>query len=218
MGVPKRSRGIAVASALLALPAGVRADPPSAAAETVQLRAAEIDVAPLPPVTRKMMRDELGVLLAVASIGVSWRTVGAGGDTQRDELSFVFLPRTGIGPDLGALASTDNHDLARTTWVYLPSVAATLGIAPDAAASSLDAQRLMGVALGRVLAHEVVHAMVPNVEHAQVGLMRARLGVQLVRGRPTLPADCAASLAAGARAWLAGGPRLADGAREAAQR
>jgi hypothetical protein len=89
--------------------------------------------------------------------------------------------------------------------VYVPNVALALGLEPDEVPTSLEAQRLLGVALGRVVAHEVVHVLAPQVEHAQAGVMRPRLhAFHLAIGRPALEADCAEALAAGARAWLAG--------------
>jgi hypothetical protein len=206
--------GISLLSWPLALAGVAGADPP--AAGSLQLHAAEIDIASLTPLTRAAMQHELGTLLEPASLAVAWRTVRPGAETEPDELSFVFLSSKGVGPDRGALASTANRGLVRTTWVYLPSVAATLGLGLEAVATSFDAQRLIGVALGRVLAHEMVHAMAPDVEHARVGLMRSRLRVfQLVRGRPALADDCVASLAAGARLWLAGRPEHLDVARAA---
>jgi hypothetical protein len=65
-----------------------------------------------------------------------------------------------------------------------------------------------------VLAHEVVHALAPEVGHGGTSVMRPRLhAFHLTSGRQALEGECAAALAAGARAWLASGglPRTADG-------
>jgi hypothetical protein len=173
-----------------------------------RLRAAEIDFASLASLTRTAMQHELGVVLAPASLALSWRRSRPGGETDPDELRVVLLRSRGVGADRGALGSTARRGLAPTIWVYVPNVALALGLDPDAVVTSLDSQRLLGVALGRVLAHEVVHALAPNVEHAGSGVMRPRLhAFHLASGRPALENECAAALAAGARAWLArGGP------------
>jgi hypothetical protein len=92
----------------------------------------------------------------------------------------------------------------RTTWIYVPNVAAALELDLENVATSFDAQRLLGIALGRVLAHEIVHAIAPDVEHTSGGLMRAGLdSVQLVRDRPALAAGDSERLVSRARAWLA---------------
>ena len=201
MHVSRRRLGIGVVVGSLAVPGGLgaapRAAPPS-------LRAVEIDFTRLSPLTRATLRSELGQVLAPVPLRMSWRTAATGDETAPDELSFVFLPSAGVGGDRGALASTANHDVVRTTWVYVPNVASALGLDLEAVVTSFDAQRLLGLALGRVLAHEIVHAIAPDVEHASAGLMRPGLDAfQLVRCRPALEARDSVRLAARARAWLA---------------
>jgi hypothetical protein len=184
---------------------------PASAAE-VRLRAAEIDFARLAGLTRTVMRQELGELLAPASLALSWRRTRPSEETDADELRVVLLRSSGVGGDQGALASTSLGGLAPTIWVYVPIVARTLDLELDAVATSPEDQRLVGVALGRVLAHEVVHLLAPEVEHADTGVMRSRLhAFYLTRGRPALEGECAAALARGARAWRAAGgsPRTA---------
>ena len=172
------------------------------------LRAVEIDFSRLAPLTRAAMRQELGQVLAPASLSLSWRKARTDGETEPDELRFVFLPRPGAGSDSGALASTANRALVRTTWVYMPNVAAALELDLGRVATSFESQRLLGVALGRILAHEIVHALAPDVEHARAGLMRPGLdAVQLVSDRPALSGSASALLQAGARAWLTDGGR-----------
>jgi hypothetical protein len=172
---------------------------------TPLLRAVEIDFSRLKPLTRVAMRQELGQVLGPRSISLSWRQARTDGETEPDELRFVFLPRPGAGSDLGALASTANRTLVRTTWIYVPNVATALELELPAEALSFEAQRLLGIALGRVLAHEIVHAIAPDVEHASAGLMRPGLDAfQLVRERPELSGDASTLLQARARDWLAG--------------
>ena len=203
MQVSGRRLGIVVAW-WLAVPGAASAGP--RASQAPPLRAVEIDRASLAPLTRATMRRELDLVLSAVPLTISWRSVPAGGETRTDELSLVFLPMPGVGHDRAALASTANHGPVRTTWVYVPTVEATLELDPEKVTTSFDAQRLVGLAIGRVLAHEIVHAIAPGVEHAGTGLMRPRLhSFDLVRGRAALEGDCAERLAAGARDWLAQG-------------
>jgi hypothetical protein len=197
----------------LAVPGAATAGPSAPAG--APLRGVEIDHASLAPLTRATMRRELGLVLASVPLAVSWRTAPAGGETRPDELSLVFLSMRGVGRDRGALASTANQGPVRTTWVYVPTVLATLELDPESVVTSFEAQRQLGVALGRVLAHEIVHAVAPAVEHAGTGLMRPRLNAfELVRARPVFEADSAERIAAGARDWLTQGalpaPSLPD--------
>jgi len=172
----------------------------------VQLRAVEIDYASLAPLTRIVMRHELASVLAPASLVLSWRRSTPAAETEPDELCVVFLRSNGVGTDRGALGSTARQGPSPTIWVYVPTVALALGLDLEAVASSLAAQREVGMALGRVVAHEVVHALAPEVPHGGTSVMRPQLrALQLTSGRQALESDCAAALAAGARAWLANG-------------
>ena len=168
-----------------------------------RLRAVEIDFASLAPLTRSVMRHELGLVLAPASLTLAWRRSRPDAETDPDELRVVLLRSIGVGADQGALGSTARRGLVPTIWVYVPTVALALGLDLEAVATSLDAQRLMGLALGRVVAHEIVHVLAPDVGHGGASVMRPRLqAFHLSSGRLALESDCAAALAAGARAWL----------------
>lgn len=171
------------------------------------LKAVGVDLASLAPLTLSAMRREVDLVLRPAGLALAWRESGPLGESGADELRVVFLRSTGLGAHrgTGTLGSTARRGPAPVTWVYVPNVALALGLEPDAVSGSFEAQRLVGVALGRVVAHEVVHAVAPEVEHASAGVMRPKLhAFQLVTGRPALEADCAEALAAGARARLAG--------------
>jgi hypothetical protein len=172
----------------------------------VELRAVGIDLAALAPLTLATMRRELGHVLAPAGLTLDWRSAGPGDETAVGELRVIFLRSTGRGADRGtaALGRTALGIPAPSTWVYVPNVATALGFEPDEVQGSFEAQRLVGVALGRVVAHEMVHVLAPGREHASAGVMRARLSAfHLASGRPALEEDCAEALADGARAWLA---------------
>ena len=64
-----------------------------------------------------------------------------------------------------------NQEPNRAVWAFLDNVRWTLGFEKDrglrAAGSELD----LGLALGRVVAHEVIHALAPEEPHSKNGLM-----------------------------------------------
>ena len=201
MHVSGRCSWLILAAWTFGSPAPMCAEPlPEAPA---RVRAVEIDFSSLAPLTRSVMRHELGVVLAPASLALAWRRSRPDAETNPDELRVVLLRSIGVGGDEGALGSTARRGLVPTIWVYVPTVALALGLELEAVATSLDAQRLVGLALGRVVAHEIVHVLAPDVGHGGASVMRPRLQAShLTRGQQALESDCAAALAAGGRAWL----------------
>jgi hypothetical protein len=77
----------------------------------------------------------------------------------------------------------------RALWVFPRTIAAALGLAADAPAAGTPAERAaFARALGRVVAHEVVHLMCPWREHDRSGLMAARMSRATLQGKPFHPA------------------------------
>jgi len=65
----------------------------------------------------------------------------------------------------------------RAVWVYAAGVGRTLGLDTRRGPHwAVPRQKDLGRALGRVVAHELVHALVPHRPHVKGGLMAARLG------------------------------------------
>lgn len=173
----------------------------------VELKAVGIDLARLAPLTVATLRQEIGHVLAPVGLALAWRSAAPGAETSVGELRVIFLRSTGLGADRGgtALGRTALGIPVPATWVYVPNVALALGLEPDAIRGSFEAQRRVGIALGRVVAHEMVHVLAPEREHAHAGVMRRKLGAfHLASGRPTLEEGYAEALAEGARAWMAG--------------
>ena len=84
-------------------------------------------------------------------------------------------------------------------WIHVPGVRQAAGVGAGVLEAN-DGFRL-GVALGRVIAHELVHALAPSVPHGE-GLMKSRL----TRADLTTSAPVTPLLAALVRAALAGVP------------
>ncbi len=105
---------------------------------------------------------------ALASLGVSvrWRRVPAGAELPPG-LRVLVLPRAArvrVPGTLGLVARQAAP--VSEIYVFLDSVARTLSLQPGNLAGWPFFERLnLGRALGRVVAHEVVHALRPGLPH-----------------------------------------------------
>jgi len=72
-------------------------------------------------------------------------------------------------------------------WVYLDGIKAALGLDPSVRPghASEVASHSIATAVGRVAAHEVIHALAPRQRHAAKGLMRSALGRTALLGTAT---------------------------------
>ncbi len=91
----------------------------------------------------------------------------------------------------------------RVVWVFLASVRWTLGQDPKSAALLPRERYELGLALARVVAHEVVHAVAPEEPHTSSGLMHHSMGRAFLLGAHT-PVDpgCARAFLRSLRALL----------------
>jgi hypothetical protein len=72
----------------------------------------------------------------------------------------------------------------RSLWVLLPGVKRALGLDPTPGrASAALGGRLMSRAIGRVVAHELIHVLAPSIGHASSGLMSGKLVRAQLLGR-----------------------------------
>ena len=106
---------------------------------------------------------------------------------------------------LGATPSSFQGE--RFVWVHVPSVRAAAGRPTRGSGPNLEfhSARRLGIALARVIAHEVVHALAPELPHGS-GLMSARLDQRMLTA-PTIAIDPQVGLAV--RTALAGAPPAA---------
>lgn len=123
-------------------------------------------------------REEAGALLTRMGASVTWRHGDAGELGANGEVHVILLDRAvEREPGTPVLGATPARlEGASFVWVSVPNVRAILGLSPRGPAIGLDliASRALGIALGRVVAHEVVHALVPWVSHG-AGLMSPSL-------------------------------------------
>ncbi len=168
-----------------------------------------------------LARDETRTLLRRMDVSATWR-VGEPGEVARPgEVRVILLDRGAARasgePILGA--TPPHSDGTPFVWIHVPNVRAAVGLCPDGPLATLEmsVERAFGVALGRVIAHELVHVMAPAAPHGK-GLMSemltayqltsARLDVEpavraavreALRGEPPLTPTAADVLAATAK-------------------
>jgi len=109
-------------------------------------------------------------------------------------------------PGIPVLGATPSHfEGAPFVWVHVPNVRAAAGLRPAGSgfADPLSA-RALGIALGRIVAHELVHALAPSVPHG-TGLMSGKLTCRQLTAA-TLPVDPEVGLTV--QAALRGEPSL----------
>jgi hypothetical protein len=152
----------------------------------------------------RLAREEADGLLKKMGLSVSWRKGDARETARPGEVRVILLDRPASresgAPVLGATPQT--FAVSPFVWVHVPGVRLSLGLArPAGAGRDLLAMRLLAVAVGRVIAHEVVHALAPAIPHG-TGLMSATLTRRQLTAR-SIPFDPAIGLAV--KAALRGG-------------
>jgi hypothetical protein len=147
--------------------------------------------------------DRMGVQAAVRE--GSPRTVSG-----ESELTLILLPERPPGARLDRSVMGATHrtrEGVRAVWVYAGGVGATLGLDVTRVGDWRAQDRKdFAIALGRVVVHELVHAVTPDRPHLKGGLMAQRMNRRLllasnlvidagtaeafrlaVSGRPTAP-------------------------------
>ena len=166
-----------VAAAVMCLAAAAAsAEPPPAVGPTLSL--VWYDPARVAWGADLVARAAAAELLTRVGVSVSWRHGAAGEVTGADEV-WVILIDSGPRQPSGTLvlgATRARRGNARVLWVRVPNVVAAVGV-PHARPVRLlppEDLRTVGVALGRVIAHEVVHVLAPSLPHGS-GLMSGSL-------------------------------------------
>ena len=122
------------------------------------------------------MTREVKRLFRDLDLEVTWRRAAPGDLTGPDETQVILLNSDGASSALSrdVLGATRRHGL-HAVWAFLPNIAVTLGASREAEAWSLRQREEMALALGRVIAHELIHVVAPDRPHSSTGLMSYRL-------------------------------------------
>ena len=147
----------------------------------------------------ELAHTEASAVLAEAGLEVSWRRVPPSTVLEPEEIAVVILPggsarSRGTHRVMGATQTGD--DAVAAVWVYASEVRDVLGLSGRSSAPLTPrGQALLGQALGRVAAHEIVHALLPRQPHAHSGLMSADIERSALLGpRPQMDASTRAAL------------------------
>jgi hypothetical protein len=102
--------------------------------------------------------------------------------TETDEVHspdavVILLPSAPAGVPAGVLAASKATTEPPTSWIYLDRVRWAMGHA-----GRPEPEAVFARALGRVMAHELIHALAPDAPHAHSGLMCERLSPAALRG------------------------------------
>ena len=96
--------------------------------------------------------------------------------------TFLHASRSAMGT-----VRIDSGRQVESVHVFYPVIVSTL-LDRDEAAEDLSA-RVIGRAVGRVCAHELIHALAPRVPHARFGLMRSAMDREFLGGLRLTPID-----------------------------
>ncbi len=136
------------------------------------------------PYSFETMTEEVVRIFNDLGVAIRWekgRMDGSDEESARDplKLNVMLHPNSasgwGLKGDVMGVA-THREGMKGSVYVFFPEVVRALGL--DRHADSLDGPRAMhelARALGRVVAHEVVHLLVPDRPHTSKGLMKRRL-------------------------------------------
>jgi hypothetical protein len=100
----------------------------------------------------------------------------------RDLLVVVMPGNPGPLLERTVLGAIQRDAPTRALWAFPRTIAAALGLAGDAAAWTAVDRARFATALGRVVAHEIVHLTCPWRDHDRSGLMAARMSRATLRG------------------------------------
>jgi hypothetical protein len=145
----------------------------------VETRLQWVDVAGLAHFAYPAMAGEAKSILAEHGVCADLARAAPSSVRTSGEIGVILLRTmggSGVGRHImGATRSRDPRNA--TVWVYFDEVAAALGLAGRPKESWNPIERAaFGRALGRVAAHEIVHALLPQRPHDPAGLMAASLG------------------------------------------
>ncbi len=117
---------------------------------------------------------ETSAIFREMGVELTWRQGGLGttyGNSGAPEIPIIVLdtPPKGVANGANVLGLVPRNTAgSKAIWIFVDNLRSTLG-------STLDTPRGLGLAAGRVVAHEVVHTLAPDLPHTKDGLMRHAL-------------------------------------------
>ena len=139
------------------------------------------DFSELLPGDAAEVERELRSIFCRLGVDIGWE-IGSSGHILDDHARVPQIPvilRKRSPHRLEVMGQVPQDSSVRpVVWVYLDGVKAALGLDGSVRRghASRQASRAIATAVGRVAAHEVIHALAPYQPHAANGLMRSSLG------------------------------------------
>jgi hypothetical protein len=200
-----------LALAVLSLAAAPLAAEVDSARPVPVLHLVWVDPAEVATGSELVARAEAETLFSRMGVTVSWRRGTPGEQMERGELWVILVggsPESRSGSVV--LGATKRGAVCPAIWVRVPNVRRALGVPRGPSLFGLGGfeRHLVSVAIGRVIAHEVVHAVAPSVPHG-TGLTAANLTRSQLRA-PTIAVEAEVALAV--QASLRGSPVFAPAA------
>jgi hypothetical protein len=190
----ERWRSVAAALAIAAMTSGPAAARGRECAVEASLH--WVDVAGLAPFAYASMADETRAALAGYGVCAHVSRSSPGAVRTNGEIGVVLLRAMPGSAGQRVLGATRSRAMRNATvWIYFDEVAAALGLARRPTETWTGPERAeFGRALGRVAAHEIVHALLPGRPHDRAGLMspsfgRRELTASVLNAHPALRAD-----------------------------
>jgi hypothetical protein len=148
----------------------------------------------------EILATEVASIFDPIGVDIRWKS-DSGSTVYRllDELLVVVqaghaAPRHRANPVMGSIINA--KALKHTIFTYPGTVAQTLGFEPGQMSPARSSQ--LARALGRVIAHEVVHAVARAHPHSQEGLMQPHLDrSSLLQDRMEIDEKCVAAFVQG---------------------
>jgi len=139
---------------------------------------------------------EVATLFRGLGVEVSWRMTRPGDKEEgmaSDEVAVILLPSNpqGRAAAPGVMGAVQrSQEPPRSAWVFVSEVRRALCLP-----NGICQLGYLPMAVARVVAHEVVHAIIPVEPHAKGGLMNHALDrADLVGRRPAVSPGCARAL------------------------
>jgi hypothetical protein len=141
-----------------------------------------VDLAHLEGVPLEVAFAEADSFLDPLRLRVSWTMAKAGRQIPHSPLRVVLLGRRPCGREKSksVFAFVTPANDASTIWVCVPNLMAAREVrGPD---GSWADPRLLGLGLGRVIVHEIIHLADPGLEHRKSGLFCSTLNQKALVG------------------------------------
>jgi len=157
---------------------------------TPDLRLVFFDPKEALPAGADAMAHEVQAIFRELGVSVGWKSGALGttfGGGPVPEVAVILLPHDPVRERENSRVMglvMRNQEPNRAIWVFLSNVRWTLGLAPKGRKNAPASEgQVVGIALGRIVAHELIHAVAPEEPHAAGGLMHHSLDRGFLRAK-----------------------------------